>query len=190
VNVEVDDHEFGRIMSALAGSSVIFALHQEGADDEPIALLREMQTNPVTDEILHIDLFEIPRGVPINVDVILDITGESAAISRGDATLAKVIDSVEISCLPRELPESIPVSIEGLEVNDKVYVKDLETPAGEIVTDGDAMVLSLKTPVVFIEEEEEEEGIEGEAAEEGAEGEEGAKATEEPGTEGDDKKAE
>ncbi len=185
-NVEIDTVEFTKVMGSIAGSSVIFDLHQENTNEDSIALMRELQKNPVTDEVMHIDLFEIPRGEPITVDVKLEMTDESLAIKHGEAVLAQILDSVEVSCLPRELPESIPVSLEGLEVNDKVYVKDLTTPAGEIVSDPEAMILSLSTPTVFVEETietEDEEGLEGAEDAEGEEGAEGEAADKKAGSE-------
>ncbi len=170
-NVEVDTNEFTRAMAALGGSSVIFSLKQETSEDA-IALLRDVQRNPVTDSILHLDLFEIPRGVLITAPVRVMLEGESLAVKRGDAVLSQTLDSVEVSCLPRELPEAITLDVTDLELGDRVYTKELQSPAGEITTDPETLVVLLKAPTVFVEEEEEVEEVEGEAAAEGeAEGE-------------------
>ncbi len=177
-NVALDTVDFNRAMLALAGSSVIFSLKQEGVDEGSIALLRDVQRNPITDEILHVDLFEIPRGKPITVDVTIRIEGESLAVKRGDANIALIVDTVELSCLPSELPEYISVDVTDLEVNDKIFVKDLTAPVGEIMSDPEALVVNLKPPAIFVSPEEEaaeaealaeaEEGVEGEEGEEGA----------------------
>jgi large subunit ribosomal protein L25 len=74
-NIELDQHDFMKTMSKISGSSAIFSLTQDGGEDDAIALLKEIQTNPVTDQILHVDLFGIPRGVPVTVAVTLHIVG-------------------------------------------------------------------------------------------------------------------
>ena len=171
-NMELDGHAFKVILSHMAGSAAIFRLNQEGVDEEAIALLREVQSNPVTDEILHVDLMEIPRGVDVTVEVALQVTGTSPAVKNNEGSLAMAINEIEISCRPSQLPDFIEVDISELELHDKLFVKDLTTPVGEIVTDPEALVLNIK-PLAAIVEEEEEEGEEGEEGAEGAEGEEG-----------------
>lgn len=172
--VELDTQDFTVALFRLGGRAAIFNLEQEGVEEEHIALLREVQRNPVTDEILHVDLMEIPRGVPVTVAVAVNVIGESNAVKTGEGSVALSLDAIEISCRPSELPEYIEIDISELELNDKVFVRDVSTPVGEIVTDEDMLVLNIKPAVVFVEEEEEEEveGEEGaEGAEEGAEGE-------------------
>jgi large subunit ribosomal protein L25 len=173
-NVELEAHSFGVALSHLAGRAAIFSLEMEGVTDPPIALLREVQRNPVTDEILHVDLLEIPRGVPVTVGVSVQVVGTPAVVKSGEASVATSLDTIEVSCLPRDLPEVLEVDISELELNDKIYVRDVTTPVGEIVSDPDMLILNIKAATVFVEEEEEvaegEEGAEGEgeAAAEGS----------------------
>jgi len=179
--IELDAHDFGVVFGHLAGSGAIFSLQQEGAKEGSIALLREVQKHPVTDKLLHVDLFEIPRGVPVTVGVAIQVTGTSAAVKTGEGSVALSLDQVEISCRPSELPDFIEVDTSELELNDKIFVKDLTTPVGEIVSDPEMLVLNIKPATIFVEEEEEvEEGAEGA---EGTEGEDG-----EAKGEGDDEK--
>lgn len=166
-SIELDSLEITRLLASAAGSSVIFALKQEGSDEDVIALLREIQRNPVNDRVLHVDLFEIPRGKPITTPVRIELTGESLAVKRGDANMSVLLDQVEISCLPRELPDAITFDISELDLGDRVYVKDLTTPVGEITSDPETLILLLKAPTIFVEEV--PESVEGEeAAAEGA----------------------
>ena len=179
-NMELDAHDFNVILSHMAGTSAIFRLNQAGTDEEAIALLREIQKNPVTDQILHIDLMEIPRGVPVTVAVTIQVIGSNATIKMGEGSVAMAINEVDISCLPSQLPDFLEVDVTDMELNDKILVSDLVTPVGEILTDPETMVLNIKAAAVFVEEEEEtEEG------EEGAEGEDGEDAED-----GDEKKTE
>jgi large subunit ribosomal protein L25 len=181
-NMELDAHKFDVILSHLAGSSAIFRLVQEGGGEEAIALLREIQKNPVTDQILHVDLMEIPRGVPVTVSVVVQVVGTNATIKNGEGSVAMALNSIDVSCLPSELPDYLEVDVTDMELNDKILVKDVTTPVGEIITDPESLVLNIKAAAIFVEEEEElEEGAEG------AEGEEGEDAEEGDDDKGDDK---
>jgi large subunit ribosomal protein L25 len=174
--VQLETTEFTRIMQKSGGSAVIFDLQVEGEDDNPIALMRELQQHPVTSEYRHVDLLEIPRGVPVEVEVSIQYEGEPQVVKFNEGAVMQLIDTVTVNCLPRELPEAITVDISELELNDSIYVKDLTTPAGEIVTDPEIQVLVVKAVSLFVEEEVVAEGEEGAEAAEGEEGAEGGEA--------------
>ncbi len=171
-NIELDQKGFVKILKGITGSGAIFQIHQDGeiGEDDPIALLKEVQSNPVNDEILHVDLMEIPRGVPVTVAVSLVVVGSNNAVKTGEGSVAQSLTEVELSCRPSQLPDFIEVDITDLELNDKIFVRDLKTEVGEFVTDPETLVLNIKPPVILVEEEPEE-GEEGVEGEEGAEGE-------------------
>jgi large subunit ribosomal protein L25 len=166
-NVQLDTHEFTRVLQKAMGRSVIFDVSLEGEDENPLALMRDLQRHPVTDEIYHVDLFEIPRGVPVEVEVQVVPQGEPQAVRFNEAEVIQLLNTVTVRCRPREVPEQLTIDISELEINDSRFVKDLETPAGEIVTDPEQQLLVVKTLSLFGLEDEEAEGeaAEGEAAE-------------------------
>jgi large subunit ribosomal protein L25 len=175
VNYEIDTHEFNVAMLHLGGRSAIISLKQEGVEEENIALLREVQSNPCTDEYLHVDLMQIPRGVEVTVPVNVQVVGFCPFVKNGEASVAMSITSIDVSCRPSQLPEVLEIDISELQINDKIFVKDVVTPAGEIVSDGELLVLNIKPSMMEEEVEEVEEGEEGEEGE----GEEGEESTEE-----------
>jgi large subunit ribosomal protein L25 len=164
--IELEGHAFEVALKHLAGRSAIFQLHQAGMESEHIALLREVQRHPITDRILHVDLMEIPQGQPVTVAVHVRVSGACAAVKSGAGSVALAHDSVEVSCLPRDLPEFVEVDISELVLHDKVFAGDLKVPGGEIVSDPEMLVLSIKAASLFVEE--------APVAAEGAEGAEGA----------------
>lgn len=180
--VQLDITEFTRIMQKTGGRSVIFDLDLEGESENPIALVRELQQHPVSDEFIHVDLLEIPRGMPVEVEVSIYHEGEPNAVKFNEGAIMQLLDTVTVSCLPRDLPEQITVDVSGLEINDSIYVSDLVTPAGEIMTDPELQVLVLKAVSLFVEEDTAAEGEEGE----GTEGDEGAEGDEDDGDKSDD----
>lgn len=166
--IELEGHAFEVALKHLGGRSAIFQLHQSGMEEGHIALLREVQRHPISDMILHVDLLEIPQGQPVNVDVHVHVTGSCAAVKAGDGSVSLAHTSVEVSCLPRELPEFVELDISELNLNDKIFARDLKVQGGEIVSDPDLLILSIKPASLLVDEPA--------AAAEGAEGAEGDKA--------------
>jgi len=169
-NVELDTVALKRAMAAFSGSNPLFSLSMDGTDENFVAVLREIQAHPVSEEIYHCDLFEIPLGVPLKMEVALDIHGDNRHIKGGDAVLDVVRRTIDVECLPREVPDTIDVDFSELEVGDKISVADLSLEKGTILTDVEEVVLKLNLNT-FEEEVVEEEGEDVEGAEEGAEGE-------------------
>ncbi len=170
--VNLDAHNFDVVMDHLGGRTALFSIVQEGRDEEITAMLREVQRSPVTDQVLHVDLMEIPRGVPVTLPVQIQVVGECNAVKNGEATVATSLDAIEISVRPRDLPDHLEIDISELELHDKIFAKDVVLPVGELVTDGELLVLNIKAQTIFEEVVEEVEAVEGE---EGEEGEDGAK---------------
>lgn len=178
-NIELDQHQFVKIMKKLGGSAAIFQMRQDGqaGQDDPIALLKEVQANPVNDDILHVDLMEIPRGVPVTAPVAVHVVGTNQTVKSGQGLVAVSLTEVEISCRPSQLPDFLEVDISELALNDKLFVRDLTTPVGEIVSDPDALVLNIKAPIASLSDEPAE-GDEGDEGAEAAGAEDGDKAEE------------
>jgi large subunit ribosomal protein L25 len=153
VNVTVDTQEFRKILMTRHGRGAIFNLTVEGEAGQHVALMREIQQHPVTDEVRHIDLFEIPAGAKVTVEVPLEFVGEPAVMKFGGGEIVKTLEHVAISCLPREMPEVVTLDITDLQMMEKRYVRDLKAPAGEIVSDGDLQVILLKPATLFSEPE-------------------------------------
>lgn len=150
-NVAVDTVEFRKILAGLHGRNPIFNLTLADDKGQHVALLKEIQQHPVTDEVRHLDLFEVPAGQKVTVEVEVVLTGSPQAMKFGEAEVVQTLDHVAISCLPREMPDLITLDISDLALMEKRFVRDLVTPAGEIVTDGDQQVLVLKPASLLAE---------------------------------------
>ncbi len=155
--LEIDTRELTGILKN-AGLSPLFNLTVDGEADTCIAVLREIQVHPVSDVVFHMDLMEIPAGVPVRIEVGLDIQGDNKWASSGDAVVDVARFMVEVLCRPRQVPESISVDYSALEIGERIMVGDLSIENGEIVTDPEEVILKLNLNVVVEEEDEEDEG--------------------------------
>jgi large subunit ribosomal protein L25 len=143
----------------------LFELSLDGADSNQAAYLQEMQWNNLTDELLHADFLRIDMTKPMKTSVDIVYVGVSKGSMR-NGVFESPLSHLEIECLPTDLPESIRIVINDLDVDDQLYVKDLPVPEGiTILTDAETMACQVKTKVEEVEETEEAE--EGEATPEG-----------------------
>jgi large subunit ribosomal protein L25 len=160
-------------MLAQAGTSSVLLLAVEGQAEPHMVLLRDVQRDPVTNRILHLDFYRVIAGDTIRNEVPLVVVGVAPVIELG-AVVSQVLNALEIECMPKDMPHSIHVDVSGLkEMHHSIKVSDLVIPPGvDVLTDLDADVIQVLMPRAMMEEEEVEEIAEGElgAGEAGVEG--------------------
>ncbi|MCH7836376.1 MAG: 50S ribosomal protein L25 [Chloroflexi bacterium] len=169
-----------------AGRNEIVYLRLDGEEPRPV-FLRQIQRNPVTDAILHVEFYQISLKEKVRMEVPLALVGSAPAEQTHGGTLLHSLDRITVEGLPTEIPSAIEVDVSGLEeIDATIYVRELSVP-GEVtvLTDPEQVVAKIAPPQVEKEVEEEvEEEVEGEVPEgeeAAAEGEEAA----EPAAEGD-----
>lgn len=117
-----------------------FVLRVDG--QEYTVLVYERQYHPVTGELLHVDFKQIDMKERIHTTVPLVLVGKP---EFGLASLTR--HSVDVVCLPADIPESIPVQIEGLQVGDVILLKDLDIPPNvEVEADELEVIASVLAP--------------------------------------------
>ena len=144
-----------------------------------VAMIKEMQVSPTTNEYIHIDFYEVSMDQEIVVKVPVEVTGKSEGIERG-GLLQVVRRQLEVSCLPTDIPVKIEVDISALDIGDSIHVEEIGV--GEkvkLLFDINFTVVTVVAPTVEKEpvSEEELEGVEEAEAEE-AEGAEEAPVSE------------
>lgn len=133
------------------------------------AIFKELQYDPVSEEIIHIDLYGVSLKDKIDINIPIVIVGESIGVKDG-GILTQNITELSLRCLATEIPESIEVDISELEIGSTLHVSDLALEEFEVLTNPEITAVSVLAPKEeVIEEEIEEEEIEGEEAAEGEE---------------------
>jgi len=93
-------------------------------------LVQNVQRDPVTDNIIHVDFYQVDMTKPFTLNIPLEFIGEANAVKGLEGTLNKNLEEVEISCLPSDLISHIDVDITVLETfEDIIRVKDLKVPS-------------------------------------------------------------
>lgn len=117
------------------------------------AMIAEVQVDPASGSVLHVDFHAIRLTERVHADVPLRITGEERLAKLG-AILQLQLPQVRVECLPTDLPEWIEVDASSLRVGDTVKVGDLRLPPGvRLLEDADEVVLAVVAPPTGVEEE-------------------------------------
>jgi large subunit ribosomal protein L25 len=181
--VSVDPRSVEQVLRLSTGRNTIFRLQLAGGKESRDVMIRELQRDPVTDRLIHVDFVRVDLTKAVTVSVPVHLVGTPTGVKNEGGVLDFVQRSVEVSCLPDAIPEQLDVDVSELHVNQNVAVKDLVVGEGITVEDDPEAILA----VVAAARAEIVEGVpeeEGEAAEEPevageAEGEEAGKKKEE-----------
>ncbi|MGI8576894.1 MAG: 50S ribosomal protein L25/general stress protein Ctc [Nocardioidaceae bacterium] len=149
------------LMLALKTANALLSIELDGASQ--LALPKQVQRDPIKGFIEHADLLLVRRGEKVTVDVPLVVVGEAAP-----ETLVQVEHtSVSLEAEATHIPESVQVSVEGLEAGSQIVAKDLKLPTGSVLSlDEDALVVNITAAPTAAEieadlsEAEEELGVE------------------------------
>lgn len=111
-------------------------------------LVHDLQKNPMTEEIIHVDFFKVNMKEKIHAEVPLSFIGESTAVIDLDGSLITPVDSIEVECLPADLPSEIEVDISILDDFEKnIKISDLKIPEGvEILSEPEEVVVFVQEP--------------------------------------------
>jgi len=133
------------------------------------AIMQDIQFHPVTDKILHIDFLEVFDNKAITVSIPVNLNGTAIGVKNGGNLMFRR-SKIITKGLVANLPNSIELNIEHLNIGMFTYIKDITIEGCELVAPGNSVVVGVKTARTVVEEETEgEEVAEGDAPAEGAE---------------------
>ena len=169
----------------LAGFSSPITLN-DGKNDI-IAFAREVQRHPLTEQILHVDFQIVGKDDQVEVEVPINLIGESPAVKNLGGVLIKLMETIRVSSKVDSVPKSLELDISVIEsLEQSILVGEIEIAEGvQIVSDETFAVARVKPPRIEIEEEE----VDAELAE-GEESEEGDESDDSADSETDDKSEE
>ena len=172
VHLSLKYRDLEKLIKTGAGENVIIDLAIETGEStlSHRAMLKEIQMDPVKQTILHVDLYEISMDKKIQVEVPITLTGTPKGVSDG-GILQQVSRTVEISCLPDNIPDAFELEVTGLDIGDSLHVSDLKIPEGIEVLEEEELTIATVVPPTKVEEiepevpeeEEEREEVEAEA---------------------------
>jgi len=179
--LQCDTAELRRII-ARAGMTRLIALEVEGDKEPRSVFIREIQREPCSGELLHVDFYQVKRTEKIRVDVPIILIGEAPAMKEKGRTLTHSLTSLSVESLPDKLPPHIEIDLSSLEeVEQAIFVRDITlSPDVTVVTDPDQMVVRVSEARVVEEEVVAEAEVPEEELAEEAKAEEAGEAEEKP----------
>jgi len=150
--LQIEERSLRRVLERVGRHHLITL--RVGDDNEPkMTLAREVQVDPITHALLHVDFYEVVMTEKITTEVPLVFIGRSPVMEKREGVLVRGLDSVEVECLPSNLIESIKVNLDDLiEIDQAILVGDLTVGTDvEILTDKEEVVAQI-LPLRAVEE--------------------------------------
>jgi large subunit ribosomal protein L25 len=164
--LKVSHHDFVRMMHQHRVENVIIGLkiNQDKKQRLRTCMIKELQYDPVHDDILHIDFQEISLTKAIKVNVPVVSKGESIGVKQEGGSLEHVLWEVEVECLPTQIPKNFEADVSNLKIGDSIHLKDIPVPGQvKVLTDPEAVAFMVVAPM---KEEVPVEPVEGEEKQE------------------------
>jgi large subunit ribosomal protein L25 len=156
VAIEVEHNPLFHALRRERFHASILDMELDGKSEQ--VLLRDFQMHPYRPLVLHVDFQRVAADQPVHMRVPLHFVGQeqSPAVKEAGAIVGHVLSEVDISCLPKDLPEFVEVDLSALKATDTIKVLDLKLPAGvKAVVKGkeNPVVVSVTLPGAAVEEE-------------------------------------
>lgn len=144
VPIQIDRRTFVETMKKSDSENPIFRLTLSGTGQERYAMIREMQRDPVSRQVIHIDFQRIEMTQKVRFTVTIELVGTPVGVKTEGGMMDFVTREVEVECLPGDVPNHIELDVTGVHVGQHVEARDLEMPEGvTLVDDPDKVILSL-----------------------------------------------
>ncbi|HCJ67217.1 MAG TPA: 50S ribosomal protein L25, partial [Elusimicrobia bacterium] len=141
----VEEKKFQKILHTSLGENVIINLEVEQENPKTV-MIKEIQRNPLNDNLIHIDFQQISLTKKIELTVPLQVIGEAVGVKSG-GILEQHLWELKIRCLPTKIPQSITVDVNNLELGKSISVRDLTVPKGvDILQNLEQVVVSVVSP--------------------------------------------
>lgn len=145
VSLTLDKKDIIRILKSETGENTLFRIAVDGGEKD--AMIKAVQVDPTTDEILHADLIRIAMDKAIRVMVPLEVTGEAYGVKTEGGFVDFMTREVEVECLPAAIPERLVVDITALHLHQSLKVGEVPLPEGvKLISEPGAVAVLIQVP--------------------------------------------
>lgn len=144
VAIQVDRRIFLDLLKKSGTEHPLFLLKLAGTGQERHAMVRQIQIEPMSRQVVHVDFQRVLMTEKIRVQVPVELKGTAHGVKVEGGVIDFMTREIEVECLPGDIPKAIEFDVTDLHVGQHVEVKDLTLPKGvTLVGDGDRVIASL-----------------------------------------------
>jgi len=130
-----------------AGDNAIYLLKMQGTDQSRHAMIRQLDRDPVSRKVQHVDFVRVLMDVKVRVSVPVEAVGTARGVKQDGGILDFVTRELEIECLPGDIPSHIAVDVTDVGIGDSLRVSQIPVTEGiRILEDGDRVILHVAHP--------------------------------------------
>jgi len=128
-SLRLNERELSLALGKSAGEHVLVNLEISGGG-KTLALIQDVQHHPLKRNILHVDFHALREDEKMHTTVPVICFGEASGVKNSGGVLEQLLRSIEVGCLPKDLPDTITIDVSKLEIGDAIHIKDIQLPAG------------------------------------------------------------
>ena len=141
VPIHVDRRRLVELLRSGGGDNAVFLLKLASTGQERHAMIRDMQLDPITREILHLDFLRVVMTEKVRVQVAIELAGTAYGVKTEGGVLDFSHREVHLECLPGDIPKKIELDVSELHLGQHLSVADLHLPPGVTLLDEPDRVL-------------------------------------------------
>jgi large subunit ribosomal protein L25 len=158
VPIQVDRRILLDLLKQAGSENAVLLLKLDGGSKQRHCMVRELEVDPLTRQILHVDFLRIDMAEKVRVMIAVETVGVPQGVKNEGGILDQVTREVEVECLPGDIPRSVEIDVSELHIGQHLEAGDLTMPKGvELTEDTDKVLVSVAAPRMPEEEEEEAE---------------------------------
>jgi len=147
-NLQLNAKELKAALGKTSGEHVLVDLEIAGGE-KTLALIQDVQHHALKRHIMHLDFHALRADEKMHTTVPVLVFGEASGVKNSGGIIEQLLRSIEVQCLPKDLPDSIVIDVTPLEVGDAIHIKDLPLPEGvTALGNPETSVLHVAAPAV------------------------------------------
>jgi len=145
----VGSKEFAKTLQTEAGENVLIDLEIQkgGRSDRRVVMVKDIQIDPLQMTALHTDFYEVAMNVMVIVEVPIHLVGKPEGTKMG-GILEQIRRTIQIQCLPGDIPKSIDVDVSPLKIGDSIHVQDIQVEKVKILAETNYTIATVVPPTV------------------------------------------
>jgi large subunit ribosomal protein L25 len=154
VPIEIDRKAVLDLLKTSGTENAVFLLKLAGTGQERHTMIRELDVDPVSRQIRHIDFQRVVMTEKVRVQVQIELTGTAAGVKNEGGIVDFVTREVEIECLPGDIPRHLTADVSALHLGQHIEAKDLPLPPGVVLlADAERVIAAVTHSRLAVEEE-------------------------------------